>query len=400
MKILLSTSALVLLALVPGANAQQTAAPSPNLAAGKTFVSSDRNYPRWNRGLTDNSWVAECGTTFATGAAASFPKTVTVDLEAPQTLGYVALGVPRFGSTKTIGISLSLDGITFDEVSKVTFREAREEKEIVNFQPVNARYVRLTYLDQYQAKHLYSPNYAFTTELAVYAPGPAPVLPATATTPKEAVASSLAPQPADVAAPRTRADGSFNTYFIESHRSFLERGKAGPMGLLFVGDSITDQWRHDNAKDSWATFSRFNPANFGIGGDKTQHVLWRFENGELDGIKPKVVVLMIGTNNLRSNTVGEIAEADTKIVAEIHRRLPEAKVLLLGILPRGASATHPMRAKIKEINAELAKLDNGNETRFLDMGEKFLEADGSISPQIMADTVHPEPWVTAYGPRR
>ena len=212
------------------------------------------------------------------------------------------------------------------------------------------------------------------------------------------------PQAADIAAPKLVADGTMNEGFQKAHESFLARAKAGPIGLLFVGDSITNRWRGNNVADIWKRFEPYQPANFGIEGDKTQNVLWRFDNGELDGINPKVVVLMLGTNNISArNTTDEIVRADAKVVAEIHRRLPNTKVLLLGIFPRGAQPTDSMRLKVQEVNAGLAKLDDGNKTRYLDFGSKFLEADGSISKEMMPDSLHPTPkgyqiWADAMSP--
>src|SRR5262245_60508796 len=122
--------------------------------------------------------------------------------------------------------------------------------------------------------------------------------------------------------------------FRRMHTSFLERGKAGPIGVLFLGDSITEGWT--KGPHIWERFyGAMQPANFGIGGDQTQHVVWRIENGELDGVHPKVVVLMLGTNNSGSHTAAEIAAADKKIVGMIRSKIPEAKVLLLAIFPRG-----------------------------------------------------------------
>ncbi|RYG71699.1 hypothetical protein EON80_04915, partial [bacterium] len=368
-----------LLVACSNVNAQQTA--TPNLAGGKKYVSSDPNLSNWDRGLTDGSWVPGKGTTFATGSIDTFPKTVTVDLEKAQKLGYVAVGVPAFGSTKTVSVSLSTDDIAFKEVGRNVFTQGEEQKHIFQFPEAEARYVRLTYLDHYPEKKDYPVNHAFTTELAAYAPGPKPVLPPTPTL----------PEPADAPAPKLAADGIINERFSMMHESFLQRGKEGPIGVLFVGDSITDYWRRDNVKDIWARFSQYQPANFGIGGDKTQHVLWRFEKGELEGIKPKVVVVMIGTNNMGQYPAADIVKADTKIVSEIHRRLPDTKVLLLGIFPRASKADDPARAKIKSINAELAKLDDGGKTRFLDIGDKFLEADGTLSKEVMPDALHPSP---------
>ena len=125
--------------------------------------------------------------------------------------------------------------------------------------------------------------------------------------------------------------------WMELHRSFVERGKKetvakeGPVDLLFLGDSITQGW-HNN--DVWKrSYGARNAANFGIGGDRTQHVLWRIQNGELEGIEPKVTVLMIGTNNASSATPDEIAQGITAITKELHRRLPKTRILLLGIFP-------------------------------------------------------------------
>jgi beta-glucosidase len=187
-----------------------------------------------------------------------------------------------------------------------------------------------------------------------------------------------------------------NARFYELHASFLKRGKE-PMGVLFLGDSITEGW--GKAPDIWKEhYEKYQPANFGIGGDRTQHVIWRIEDGELDGIKPKVVVLMIGTNNSSDNTGAQIAAADAKIVRLIREKIPGTKVLLLAVFPRG-----PRKDKagvviddgvkrmevIHAVNAELAKLDDGRQVRFLDINAGFLGADGKIPDAIMPDQLHP-----------
>jgi len=175
--------------------------------------------------------------------------------------------------------------------------------------------------------------------------------------------------------------------FKAQHERFLQRGKE-PIGVLFLGDSITAGWA-GGGKEVWKTnYSKYQPANFGIGGDRTQHVLWRIANGELDGIHPKVLVLMIGTNNMGS-PAEEIIKGDLKIMEEIHKKLPETKVLLLGIFPRGAEPTNPARTKIKTVNAALAKLDDGKTTRYLDIGDKFLDASGNLPKDVMPDSLHP-----------
>jgi lysophospholipase L1-like esterase len=201
-----------------------------------------------------------------------------------------------------------------------------------------------------------------------------------------------ATQPADEPAPKLMADGRMNAHFEQLHNAFLARRSEGPIGVLFLGDSITEGWS-GGGKSVWEKYyAPLNAANFGIGGDQTQHVLWRIANGELDGINPKVLVLLIGTNNI-GYPQEDILRADELIVQRIHEKLPNTKVLVLGIFPRGRDPIDPnvavMRAKIKFVNDGLAKLDDGEKTRFLDIGDKFLSADGTISPRIMPDALHP-----------
>jgi lysophospholipase L1-like esterase len=182
--------------------------------------------------------------------------------------------------------------------------------------------------------------------------------------------------------------------WLTMHERFLDRAKQGNIDLLFLGDSITAGWNGKNREGEgprqvWDRY--YEPrhaANFGIGGDRTQHVLWRIENGEIDGIKPKVVVLMIGTNNLRANTQEEIADGITAIVKTLRETLPESKILLLGVFPRGAKADDRARDRIKDINRRIRKLDDGSTVRYLDIGERFLESDGAISKEIMPDYLH------------
>lgn len=188
--------------------------------------------------------------------------------------------------------------------------------------------------------------------------------------------------------------------FMKLHEAFLERGKQ-PVGVLFLGDSITQGW--GGQKTIWEkAFGQYQPANFGIGGDRTEHVLWRIANGELDNVKPKVVVLMIGTNNwFRSPE--DIAKGTTAVVRAIQSKLPETKVLLLGIFPRGARADDPIRVKIKGVNAELAKLADGEKVRYFELWDQFLEPDGTLTRETMPDLLHLSPkayqtWADAIGP--
>jgi lysophospholipase L1-like esterase len=198
--------------------------------------------------------------------------------------------------------------------------------------------------------------------------------------------------------------------FRKLHESFLARKSQGPIGLLFLGDSITARWR--TVPGLWQQdYGKYDPANFGISGDTTQNVIWRIENGELDGIHPKVVVLMLGTNNTKSNTGEEIAAADAKIFRLIQEKVPGVKVLLLAIFPRGPrtadkNAEEDAKARmavIRAANDELLKLDNGKTVRFLDIGSHFLDANGSIPDDVMADHLHPTTkglkiWAEAMNP--
>ncbi len=177
----------------------------------------------------------------------------------------------------------------------------------------------------------------------------------------------------------------------QRHKQFVERAKKGDVDVLFLGDSITQGWEGKDATPIWKkNFDPLKAANFGIGGDQTGHVLWRLTEGkELEGIQPKVAVIMIGTNNTRLHTAEQIAGGIEAIVKEINKQRPETKILLLGVFPRSGKATDPIRAKIKEINKTIAKLDDGKRVVFLDIGDKFLEPDGTITREVMMpDNLH------------
>ena len=177
------------------------------------------------------------------------------------------------------------------------------------------------------------------------------------------------------------------TNWMSSHEAFVKQAKQGNIDLLFLGDSITAGWFWDKGGlNIWnKVYAPRHAADFGIGYDRTQNVLWRIENGELAGIKPKAVVLLIGTNNCGNeddgkprNTTPEIIEGISTIVNELRTRLPESRILLFGIFPRGGK-NDPVRDQVKAINAQIAKLDDGNRVRFMDIGSKFLEPVGTLS---------------------
>ena len=194
----------------------------------------------------------------------------------------------------------------------------------------------------------------------------------------------------------------------QRHQGFVEEARRGGIECLLMGDSITDWWRRAGLPVYEANFGDLDCANFGIAGDRTQGVLWRMQNGELEGYSPKAMMLMIGTNNLSGrtttpNTPAEIAMGIATIVNTFRIRFPDAKVLLLGVFPRGAEPTNPYRESIRRINELIASLDDGEHVRFMDIGARFLEPDGSISVEVMADGLHPtergyEIWAEAVMP--
>jgi lysophospholipase L1-like esterase len=194
--------------------------------------------------------------------------------------------------------------------------------------------------------------------------------------------------------------GQPDARFLQKHAEFLERGKS-PAGVLFLGDSITEGW--GGAPDVWnAAFGKYDPANFGIGGDNTSHVLWRIANGELDVIRPKVVVIMIGTNSIVWHDAHQIATGTTAVVHAVREKLSESKILLLGIFPRMEKPNEEWRLKLKAANVELAKLADDH-IRYFEIWDQFLGADGVMSKDIMPDFLHPNAkgyqiWADAMGP--
>jgi beta-glucosidase len=179
--------------------------------------------------------------------------------------------------------------------------------------------------------------------------------------------------------------------WMKRHESFNNRVKQGNVDLLFIGDSITQGWE-GAGKAAWAErYAKRNAVNLGIGGDRTQHVLWRLDNGNIEGIKPKAAVLMIGTNNSGSNTPEEIADGIKAIVAKLRTKLPETKILVLAVFPRGADDKDARRQVNVKTNALVTPLADDKHVFYLDIGPKFLGADGTLSKEIMPDLLHLSP---------
>ncbi len=187
----------------------------------------------------------------------------------------------------------------------------------------------------------------------------------------------------------------------------LQRAKDNPgeYDIEFIGDSITQGWE-GAGKNVWQEFyGQRKVINLGVGGDRTQHVLWRFEQGQLDGIKAKAAVVMIGTNNSNKddNSEADILAGVTAIVNQIRQRQPDTKIILLGIFPRGQTFS-PQRGKILQVNQALSRLDDGKNIFYMDFGAQMIENDGSISKAMMRDYLHPveagyKIWANAIEPK-
>ena len=188
---------------------------------------------------------------------------------------------------------------------------------------------------------------------------------------------------------------STNNSWEKRHEGFVKIAQQGGVDILFMGDSITDFWRNRGSNVWNKCYAPRHAANFGISGDRTEHVLWRIDNGELEGIHPKVVILMIGTNNTGKeknghprNSVPEVVAGVQAVVKDIRTRLPDSKLLLLGIFPRG-NFDDPQRAQVALVNTVIAKLDDGKMVKYLDIGPDFLTDDGTLPRDIMSDLLHP-----------
>jgi len=162
--------------------------------------------------------------------------------------------------------------------------------------------------------------------------------------------------------------------------------------MVFLGDSITDFWR-TTGKEIWKHYQAapYQAADFGVAADRTEHALWRIENSELEGIRPRIVVLLIGTNNISPLVADKpewVAAGVRKIVKRIHAKLPETKVLVLAVFPR-ASSSSATRQRVRDLNRLIARWNDGGRTRSLDLYGHFLGDRDEIRSGIMfPDKLH------------
>jgi N-acetylglucosamine-6-sulfatase len=187
--------------------------------------------------------------------------------------------------------------------------------------------------------------------------------------------------------PATRGD---EARWKERDRSMTARAKRGDVELAFIGDSITQGWE-GLGKETWQEFYGNRKAiNLGVGGDRTEHVIWRLTHGNLDNIQPKVAVLMIGTNNTGHSMQDpqQVAEGVKKILEILHERVPNTKVVLHGVFPRGRTQFDEKRLNNVAINQIIRRFADGEKVHYLDIGDRFLEPEGSLHEQIMPDALH------------
>lgn len=193
-------------------------------------------------------------------------------------------------------------------------------------------------------------------------------------------------------------------WWLRYHNRYNDLAKQGNIDLLFIGDSITNNWT-DAGRDVYKQFyAHRNVAHFGVNSDTTQNVLWRLDHTDYSNLKPKLVILMIGTNNSGSNTSTEIAQGITAIAQRIRKYMPQSKLLILGIFPRGEKPTNPLRLVNVGTNSIIKYLHNNDMIHYLDIGDAFLTKDGILTKQISPDSVHLTPrgyslWANAIEPK-
>ena len=216
------------------------------------------------------------------------------------------------------------------------------------------------------------------------------------------------PRPRQGDQPAPRADQNSQT----AHLELLDKARKGGIDVYFAGDSIVRRWGaidYPELLANWkANFFGWNAANFGWGADRTENILWRLENGELDGVQPRIIVILAGTNNVGSQPGGTEAVEDTTrgvkaIVDVCRRKAPEATIVLTAIFPRNDNMA--VMPEIDRINENLARLADGKKTRFLNVNNHLADSEGRLFAGVMneRDKLHPtlkgyQVWADALKP--
>ncbi len=213
------------------------------------------------------------------------------------------------------------------------------------------------------------------------------------------------PTPKSITPETQTAEWAVKWWMPRHKEKLAARKEMEKVDLLFVGDSITHGWEQAGKKVFDQFYADRNVLNIGFSGDRTEHVLWRFENGAIDDIDPKLAVVMIGTNNTghRMDPADETALGIEHILNGLKSRLPNTKILLLAVFPRDADTKGKHRVRNDEINALISDFADGEQVFFLDIGDKFLDENGNLPKSIMPDLLHPnekgyEAWALAMEP--
>jgi len=199
-------------------------------------------------------------------------------------------------------------------------------------------------------------------------------------------------------------------WWEERHQQKVKQAKEDGANaqLVFVGDSITHSWENAGKAHYEKHFAKFKPLNLGFSGDHTSHVLWRIKNGEWpESVKPKVAVVMIGTNNTghqQGQPAAETADGIKMIIDDIHDRSPDTQIVLHPIFPRGATPDNRLRKLNDEINTIIAEMGDREYVHILDLAPLFLDEDGNLPKDIMPDLLHPKDegyriWAEALTPK-
>jgi len=194
-------------------------------------------------------------------------------------------------------------------------------------------------------------------------------------------------------------------WWMPRHEEKLALKSTNPE-LVFIGDSITHNWEKDGAAVFAEEYAKYRTLDLGFGGDHTENVLWRLQHGEIDGLKPKLIVVMIGTNNTgdRQEDPVTTAEGIHAILDEIRTRTPAARVLLLAVFPRDEKPDSRLRRINEGVNSLIAKFSDNANIHFLNLNSSFLQPDGTLTREVMPDLLHPNEngyriWARAMGPK-
>lgn len=180
------------------------------------------------------------------------------------------------------------------------------------------------------------------------------------------------------------------------HKAMLLRERKPNLNLIFLGDSITMMWRSQSGYEGdtpvWGKYyAPRGAANLGISGDRTEHLLWRLSEGtDLDGLSPRVAILLIGINNLLQNqdSPSDVAAGITTLLDTIKAKLPDTRLLLLGLFPCWENPADPARQLVRDVNALIKPLADRQRVWYLDLGNNFVEPDGTITKEKMRDLLH------------